>query len=574
VEVFGDMIHHMVGGGEEYQPIYWLFFFIPSITIQMSGSQTFYSAILPISLASFGFAALYILAAAPNCDFQRYVIEEEKHIFAGGVASFLAILPLTTQLWLGIQSVALSCEDVVEAAKTVPRALLAGGGFMFVLSFVMLFIAVSHYPGVHDLEHTVAPMNYGYASAFNISEEAATIFSLCAVFGVGYAHMFAYTRQMMALSRSRLCGKIFKSTLDLSDAPVVTILLGSALAYLLLVVGWMGLDEELHVFLHTRLVFVYVSYFFVFGSFIILKMNFPTMTRKFTNPLGYISIVYGGIVFMTCMVLVLLFEETSKDAGIIIGIISALLVFYYYFVVSSLQTYSQEEQHLLLKLYVIKGNASKRKGKGKGKKQSQHENYSNSSVIPAGRRSDSTSAAGVVDIKHSQHHEHSPSSSQSVQSGVLTLASDNTSGSEIRSQNQGQSVADDVAAAEITAAEITATPAFSPGPVPAPAFDDFSLSAKISGAVTLSFKKAMAPFIAPIQAGLEVHPGFQGQGHRSEQDHDEEDDDDEEDKNNDAENQHCGFDGSNDGEQQQQQQVVAPIGRSDSQEDLRGVELV
>lgn len=80
---------------------------------------------------------------------------------------------------------------------------------LFIVSFIIIIAAASHHPGGDELAAALVPLNFGYADAFGIPRRAATAFSLAPVFAVALSHTFAYSRQMQALSRSRLISKYF-----------------------------------------------------------------------------------------------------------------------------------------------------------------------------------------------------------------------------------------------------------------------------------------------------------------------------------------------------------------------------
>jgi amino acid transporter len=242
-----------------------------------------------------------------------------------------------------------------QASKVVPKAMLSGVVVVFLLSFVMTLSISSQYPGVVEVEHTEAPMSYGLAHMLNIPRAAASIFSLVAVFGVGLTHMFAFSRQIMALACSRLCLVYFKHTMGISDAPAVAILCGAAVSYSLNLLVWGGFENEVYILLRTSRLFNFIGYLIVFASFLVFKISFSSMQRNFTNPIGYFSVAYGTSVFLLAMLGILVFEEGQDvSKGVCAGSLAAMFL-YYYFVASKAQTYSKEEQHLLLKLYVIKG---------------------------------------------------------------------------------------------------------------------------------------------------------------------------------------------------------------------------
>lgn len=114
VSEFGEMIHHMVGGGPEFQPVWWLFYFIPAVAILMGSSKYFWPVCIFLGVLSLLLVLIYVLAVAKELDTQKYVVEEDNRFFPDGAASFFIIISLTAHQWLGLQSVSLSCEDIKD----------------------------------------------------------------------------------------------------------------------------------------------------------------------------------------------------------------------------------------------------------------------------------------------------------------------------------------------------------------------------------------------------------------------------------------------------------------------------
>eukprot|EP00601_Ochromonadales_sp_CCMP2298_P009667 CAMPEP_0173263082 /NCGR_PEP_ID=MMETSP1142-20121109/27151_1 /TAXON_ID=483371 /ORGANISM="non described non described, Strain CCMP2298" /LENGTH=453 /DNA_ID=CAMNT_0014198329 /DNA_START=11 /DNA_END=1370 /DNA_ORIENTATION=+ len=352
-----SMLKRIMGSTSQLRPVYWLFFYIPAVSLLVSGSKYFYPVTAGLAVFSLTVIAVYLLGTSPDTDFMQYVVNsDDREIFPGGAGSIMKVLHISAQLWLGVQSVTLACEDTDDATMVVPKAMLSGVVVVFLLSFLITLSISSQYPGVVEVEHIEAPMSYGLANILNIPRAAATIFSLFAVFSVGLTHMFAYSRQMMALARSRLCWVHLKNNLGISDAPAVAILGGSALSYGLNLMVWGGYQNEVHILLRISRLYNLINYLVIFASFLVFKISFSSMQRKFTNPIGYLSVAYGTSIVLLALLGILVWDEQHNMSKLVCAASLGVMLLYYYFVASKVQTYSKEEQHLLLKLYVIKGN--------------------------------------------------------------------------------------------------------------------------------------------------------------------------------------------------------------------------
>mmetsp|Transcript_28876 Transcript_28876/g.48476 ORF Transcript_28876/g.48476 Transcript_28876/m.48476 type:complete len:633 (+) Transcript_28876:230-2128(+) len=506
VEIFGDLFHHMVGGGSELHPVYWLFFYIPALAIMLPGSKYFYPATVGVAVLSLVFALLYVVGTAPEADFKKYVMDIDNRFFPGGMETYLKILPLTSEVWLGIQSISLACEDTENATTVLPQAMISAVLVLFFLSYILMFSVTSHQPGIIKVEHADAPMNYGYAELFDIPEPAATFFSLVSVFGVAVAHMFAFSRQMMALSRSRLVSVYFKSTLSFSDAPIVSIMTITVGSYALLIMVWAGWKHEVHILLHASLVFVYIAYLILFASFVVFKISFPTMERKFTNPVGYLSVVYGSAVFLMAMVAILVFEEGHTESEEVCGAVSVMLFLYYYFIASKSQTYSKEEQHLLLKLYVIKGNAQKRKQKGKKGPKSNASRSQQSRSKSRGQQGNSLSrssnvSSGDNNSESGSHLSDNEGSGHDSEASQLTPTQQPQSTPAAAAASAADGQQDPIVLCHNKVLPESAAAAVGAGEV-APLSLSGKMSAKLSAAATSVFQ----PFKPSFDASPEVHP--------------------------------------------------------------------
>lgn len=144
---------------------------------------------------------------------------------------------------------------------------------------------------------------------------------------------------------------------EYTDAPAVSVLSGNLLTLLVLFVGWAGYNDEIYIVLHASIVsalFVYIS---IFVSYTVFRISYSTMPRHFTNPLGYYSAGMGAFIFLLSLASTLALVRGHAASGVVCGVLLFILIAYYYFIAHKTQTYSKEEQNLLLKLYVIKGQS-------------------------------------------------------------------------------------------------------------------------------------------------------------------------------------------------------------------------
>jgi L-asparagine transporter-like permease len=227
---------------------------------------------------------------------------------------------------------------------------------LFITGIAIFFISALQYPGVAIVADTLLPLNRGYERFFHLNAPAGTWFALPSVFATGFGFMFIYGRQMNSMSRSGLFPQIFKLRTNGSKTPYVSLLFGTGIA----IVGVILLDLHAREYLeHVFAVCIlaaYTIYIAAFVSYCIFKFRYSGVPRHFTNPLNIYSALYGIGVFALGLISIVGFQENMGPIPLIIFLIYlTCLIVYYMFYGFRTQQLSEEEQKVMFRAYVING---------------------------------------------------------------------------------------------------------------------------------------------------------------------------------------------------------------------------
>lgn len=202
------------------------------------------------------------------------------------------------------------------------------------------------------------PLNMGYAEAFQMSDELATILSLPGLFISNYAFMYAYGKQLFALSRSKLMPTAFSLTYGQIKMPHVALIVGAVIGYVFVLIIWFvssNLTASMNTIYNACQMGSFLIYCASFCSYIIFRTKYHTLERKFNNRFGIASAVLGIIIFVIAFYGVAFLQEDQYQAVIAFVCFLALASASYFLYARYHQCYSPEESSIMFIIYVIKG---------------------------------------------------------------------------------------------------------------------------------------------------------------------------------------------------------------------------
>lgn len=199
------------------------------------------------------------------------------------------------------------------------------------------------------------PLIPGLMHALNLNRRSASALMIPALFASANAFIFLFGRQMKSLAASNLFPPILETCIGKNQTPVVAILFGSLLSYLLLLLAYF-VEQDLYLILlgisAFGSAFVYLSIFYTYIAF---QKKFATIDRYFKNPLGIPASYYGMIVVMLGIASFLVLEKDGYIVLVIFAGIVFLASLVYIFYARKRQRFSKEEQKVFFNAYVING---------------------------------------------------------------------------------------------------------------------------------------------------------------------------------------------------------------------------
>lgn len=348
---FGEMLTPLFNAPVKYEPIYWTFFFVTAVGINVIGGKVFWTFNRIIGTVSLLLILIYIASTIQYCDFSKHA--EAPTTFDGG--NFLTFLPLATWWYIGVEALPLACVDCEKPQIQIPIGMTLCIVTLICTAFAVFFTTTSQPPGTAALAEALLPLNFGYQRVFGMSDTLVGWFAIPATYATGFGFMWVYGRQMCSMARSGLFPSIFKLRTGTAQTPYTALLFGSLIAVAGVVsIYYTELTLLTNIF-NICVISSYTIYISVFISYIVFKYRYSGVQRKFNNPFGIPSAIIGICVFAMGLVSVIGYQGPNQASLIVFVCYVFLITLYYYFYGYKTQKLSEEEHKVLFKAYVING---------------------------------------------------------------------------------------------------------------------------------------------------------------------------------------------------------------------------
>jgi len=241
------------------------------------------------------------------------------------------------------------------------------------MSLWVLFVCSSLRPGVQGIADEPFPLNTGFSLIFNCPAHRATLLSLPATFATAYGFVFSFGKLLHALACSKLLPDIFSKTVQPQSTPFAAIILGSAISYIICLLVYFFPQTSNYLF-NICIINAFVSYCAQCIGFLFMRKRFGRLPRLFHSPVGISGALYAFFIFLFGIVSVIGFQDDKHAAFFSALVIWGAFSLYYVMYAKHRQTFSVEEQKILLVAHVINHNirgAAQRKAKGRKKARGQ-----------------------------------------------------------------------------------------------------------------------------------------------------------------------------------------------------------
>ncbi|RYH06076.1 hypothetical protein EON65_43310 [archaeon] len=329
-------------------------------------------------------------------------IHIHKHIHVNTTINYnsctLCIHPSITAN-IGIEVLTLTCRNVEEPTKKVPRTMVLTMAAMYISALCVVLTAGSVYPGPLALAKSDRTFDPLLVHVLHASHHFCALFMLPGAVGSAFGFMYAFGQQLHSMANSGLLCGILRMVYGPYGTPYLALITGSAIGYVFIMALHLAvhdLEEVVHDLFDICLLGSCSVDITLLCAYHVYKSRYSNLGRTFTNPLGYVGVGYGLVVFAFLAVSIAFFSEDHYAALLAFGVLLLAGFTWYKFVAQRTEFFSKEEQEQFMKAYVLNANVMKKRKTKKSKSGSKRNDYLSwlrSSVNPG-------VAANMVSMSH------------------------------------------------------------------------------------------------------------------------------------------------------------------------------
>ncbi len=316
-----------VGGWVVYLGCYAIF-----VGIHLYGVGEALKLMFAITVIAVLALAVFIVGMVPQFEVSNLFTIEATN--AAGASSFLplgfvgiwAAFPFAIWFFLAIEGVPLAAEETRDPQRDMPKGLIGGMAALLLFAVLVLFFGPG---GAGSAAFTTDEMlaapsvlplaleeAYGGTTALGAIVNVAGLAGLIASF---FSIIFAYSRQMFALSRAGYLPKVLSLT-GSRRTPWVALIVPGIVGFLLALTVNGATLINIAVFGAT------VSYALMMLSHIVLRRREPDLERPYRTPGGTVT---SGIAFVLALAAVVATFIVDRNAALIMLGIYALFIVYF-----------------------------------------------------------------------------------------------------------------------------------------------------------------------------------------------------------------------------------------------------
>ncbi|GAB9473858.1 hypothetical protein Gpo141_00011004 [Globisporangium polare] len=354
-----DMVVLIVPVLDPVRPLVWAAFYISALFFHLKSDRVFWIFNAVIGFASIAIVVLFCFGGLPYVSFAKYAHDPNMQ-FVGGFAGFMKALPLAPWFFVGVEALSLSSDQVAHPKLMVPFAQVTCAVTLFVTGVMVFFVAVSLPPGIAELPANTVPFNNCFTLLFNISNELATVLSLPATYATAFGFMWCYGKLIAAMATSRLLPPFLAKTLHGREgAPYIAITFGSALSYSLCLLVYLVPTISAYLYI-ICITCGFMSYIGQCVGYIALKRSYKNIkSSSFRNPFGIPGAIYSMSVWALSLLAVVAYQGNGGVEILAFCCMAAALTVFYFAYARKRQTFSAQENKILLVAHVMKFNGQR-----------------------------------------------------------------------------------------------------------------------------------------------------------------------------------------------------------------------
>jgi ethanolamine permease len=231
-----------------------------------------------------------------------------------GYAGILAAFVYGIWFFLAVEGVPLAAEETRDPRRDMPRGLIAAMLILLVFAALMLTLAPGG-SGADTIAESDNPLPEAANAAYGGSGfvgDAVNYIGLAGLVASFFSIIFAYSRQLFALSRAGYFPRALSVTTK-RRSPAIALILPGVVGFLLA-----AITEDGATMINIAVFGATVSYVLMMLSHIILRSKEPDLDRPYRTP-GGVATSGLALVLAACAVVATFFVD-EKAAGITLGV--------------------------------------------------------------------------------------------------------------------------------------------------------------------------------------------------------------------------------------------------------------
>jgi ethanolamine permease len=288
------------------EPVEWisLLFFAIFTYLNVRGVEFVFGIVAAVTAIAIVMLVVWALYLIPDLDLNKFSDiapsadkSSASSFLPQGITGIWAAFPFAIWFYLAIEATPFATEEARDPTHDLPRGTMAAMGVLIVLSVIAFFFGGAA-GGAKLLSEAGNPIPAVVEASHgkNWFFWVATVIGLTGLIASFHSIIFAYSRQIFALSRAGYVPRGLSRT-GRYRTPAVAIVLPAILAWgIVIVYSRIGNDADAIANITQISVFGGLIYYvLIMVSYIVLRSREPDLERPYRSPVGVPGAAVGGI---------------------------------------------------------------------------------------------------------------------------------------------------------------------------------------------------------------------------------------------------------------------------------------
>ncbi|ETV96734.1 hypothetical protein H310_10051 [Aphanomyces invadans] len=343
----------------KYKYLVWALTYLVACMPVARGGRPFWMWNRAMAAISLGIILLFCVGSLPFVELHQPA--QGDYVAVGGFSAFMKASPQAAWFFVGIESLNTLSNTVPTPQVTVPRGQVWSMVTLLVTAIWTYLVCLFLPPGMPTLSAELSPLNSGFTRMLNISSETATLLAVPATFATAEGFMLSYSNILVAMANSKLLPTVLSRRHTSYGTPVNALASGTLASFILcFVVDEWTLDTIVY---DTCILFAFMSYVAQCLGYLFLKKHHKRTARLFVSPFGRVGAAFAIVVWVLNAVAVIAFQQDDEASVISALVLVVLCALYYHLYAKHRQSFSEEEQRILLLVHIAIHNAFKHSSK-------------------------------------------------------------------------------------------------------------------------------------------------------------------------------------------------------------------